>query len=464
MKLSKILIVDDEPLFRNQITRWLIAEQYNIEAAATGEEALQKIKKGNYNLILLDLKLTGIDGLTVLKQIHHDYPDICVIIYSAHLDAAIIKSALNDGAFDFFDKHINYELFRPRIDSALEHFDKTNERNYRKQEEIQKYSFNNIIGKSIRMQAVFQEIKKVAQSDSTVLILGESGTGKELIASAIHHNSLRANKDFIVVDCGAVMDSIIESELFGHEKGSFTGAIKRKLGKLERAKDGSVFIDEIGDLSVNLQMKLLRFLQERHFERVGGEEVIKVDVRVIAATNKDLEKLMNEGTFRDDLYFRLNVIPIKLPPLRERKEDIPLLVDHLIQKNNSKLKKNITEIKQDALDLLMEYHFPGNIRELENIIERAVLLSEKEFLSTENLPANLGNRHASSTSIYFSLPHTEAKAAFEKDYIEKVLKNHNGNISQAAAFANMDRTNLKDKMKKYGITRPKNGDKDSDDE
>lgn len=464
MQLLKILIVDDEVLFGNQISRWLESENYSVEIASSGEEALEKVKFRRYSVILLDLCMPGMGGFDVLKFLRRDYPEICIIVLTASADVETTKRALREGAADFFEKPVNFDLLLPRIDSIFERFKLQSESEFQKQEEIHKFSFNNIIGKSTKMQDVFQKIKKVAQSDSTVLILGESGTGKELIASAIHHNSLRADKNFIVVDCGAVADSIIESELFGHEKGSFTGAIKRKLGKLERANDGSVYLDEVGDLSSNLQIKLLRFLQERHFERIGGEEVIKVDVRVIVATNKVLEKSVQEGKFRPDLYYRLNVFPIQLPPLRERKEDIPLLIEQLIQKNNSKLKRNISGIKPDVLELLLKYHFPGNIRELENIIERAVLLAEKEFLTIENLPANLGNRQSNPTPVYFNLPHAEAKAAFEKNYIEKVLNDHKGNISHAAAFAGMDRTNFKDKMKKYGITRSNSGNKDGDDD
>lgn len=464
MNSSKILIVDDQQLFRSQIKRWLKSEEFNSEEAQNGIEALQKVGKGNYSVVLLDLKLPDMDGFEILKQIKQDYPDTCVIILTAYSDTEITKRALREGADDFFAKPINFELLLPKIESAVESFTLKREKNFRKQEEIQKYSFSNIIGKSAIMQEIYEKIKKVAQSDSTVLILGESGTGKELIAAAIHHNSLRADKDFVVFNCGAVVETLVESELFGHEKGSFTGAYRRKTGKVERAHKGSIFLDEIAELSPQVQVKFLRFLQERKFERVGGEEMLEVDVRVMSATNKDLEKLKNEGKFREDLYFRLNVFPIQLPPLRERKEDIPLLIDHLIQKNNLKLKKSITEIKQNALDLLMQYNFPGNIRELENIIERAVLLSENELIAIENLPANLGNRQSNATSVYFTLPHTQAKEAFEKDYIDQVLKNHKGNISRAAAFAGMDRTNFKDKMKKYGISRPRSGNKDADDE
>ncbi|MBN2093022.1 sigma-54-dependent Fis family transcriptional regulator [candidate division KSB1 bacterium] len=464
MQLLKILIVDDEVLFSKQISRWLESENYSIEIATSGEEALEKVKFRPYSLILLDLCMPGMGGFDVLKFLRRDYPEICVIVLTASADVETTKRALREGAADFFEKPVNFDLLLPRIESIFERFKLQSESEYQKQDEIHKYSFNNIIGKSTKMQDVFQKIKKVAQTDSTVLILGESGTGKELIASVIHYNSLRADKNFIVIDCDAIVDSIIESELFGYEKGAFTGATKRKLGKLERAKDGSVYLDEVGDLSSNLQTKLLRFLQERHFERVGGEEVIKVDVRVIVATNKVLEKSIQEGKFRQDLYYRLNVFPIQLPPLRERKEDIPLLVEHLIQKNNYKLKRNITGIKPDALELLLEYHYPGNIRELENIIERAVLLSEKEFLAIENLPSNLGNRQTKATSVYFTLPHTQAKEAFEKDYFEQVLKNHKGNISRACKFAGMDRTNFKDKMKKYGISRPKSGNQDVDED
>ncbi len=464
MKFSKILIVDDEKISREQIKRWLRTENYDSDEAENGENALTKVAKGNYSVVLLDVKLPDISGFDVLKQIKHHYPDTCVIIFTAYGDTEITKRALREGADDFFDKPIDYELLLPKIESAIENFKLRRDKITKKQEEIKQFSFENIIGQSPKMWDIFNKIKKVAQSDSTILILGESGTGKELIASAIHHNSLRADKKFVVFNCAAVVETIVSSDLFGHERGAFTDAHERKLGKLEHANNGTIFFDEIAELSQQVQTKFLRFLQERKFERLGGNETLEVDVRVLAATNKDLEKLMNEEKFRNDLYFRLNVFPIQLPPLRERKEDIPLLVEHIIQKSNSKLKRNILGIKEDALDFLMDYHFPGNIRELENIIERAVLLAEGEFLTIENLPSNLGNRQTKVTSIYFTLPHAQAKEAFEKDYIEQVLKNHNGNISQACKFAGMDRTNFKDKMKKYGISRPKSGNQDVDED
>jgi len=453
MKTSKVLIVDDEPETRVQITRWLHSEGYTTEEAASGEEALEKVKQTDFSVVLLDLKLPTMDGFEVLNQLHRDYPDTCVIILTAYPDTERTKRALREGAFDFFDKPIKFSSLLPRIEIAAERFNFAREGLYQREEEQRKYSFENIIGKNPKMREVFELVKKVAASDTTVLVRGESGTGKELIASAIHHNSLRADKPWIIADCGAMAEGVIESDLFGHERGAFTGALRRKIGKLERANGGSLFIDEIGDMTPKLQMKLLRFLQERTFERVGGEGLIETNVRIIVATHKDLEKVMEERQFREDLFYRISVFPIFLPPLRERIEDIPLLVDHFIKKFSMNLRKRVSQISSEALDILMKYKFPGNIRELENIIERAVILEDGTTLSAKSLPTDLGEFAAKKNIKLSELNFKQAKEEFEKWYVKEVLEKADCNISKAAKLASMDRGNFKEKMKKYLIKK-----------
>ena len=452
MPEAKILIVDDEPDIREQISRWFPKEEYLLDEATTGEEALEKVKQVDFSVILLDLKLPQMDGLSVLKQLRKDYPDTCVIILTAYGDAESTKKALQAGAFDFFDKPIKYRLLVPRIESAIERFNLTREKNYQTEEEQQKFSLEKIIGTSSKMAAMLERIQKVATTEAPVLILGESGTGKELIAKVIHYNSPRHNKTLMIADCSTITPSLIESELFGHEKGAFTGAIKRKKGKFERAHEGTLFIDEIGELDHPLQMKLLRFLQEGTLERVGGEEVIKVNARVLAATAVDLKKAIEAEKFRRDLYYRLNVVAIEIPPLRERKEDIPLLVDHFIKIYSRKNLKPIRSISKEAMRLLVNYDFRGNVRELENIIHRAVVLTDGEEIQPEVIGFDLLTAQQTGTTKYFDLSLKEFNDACERDYILYQLNKNNWHISHTAAAIGIDRSNLTLKMKKYGIT------------
>ncbi len=455
MKPSKILIVDDNHDTRSQITRWLLEENYESDEAESGEQALKKMCKQTYGIVLLDLKMPGMCGFEVLTQIRKNFPDTCVIILTAYGDSQKIKRARQQGAFDFMDKPIKFVSLLPRIEIAHEQFNLSREKQYQFEEQFEKYKFDNIIAKSEKMQEIFEQVKNVAAEDTTVLVTGENGTGKELIASALHHHSQRVNKPLIVADCGAMAENLIESELFGHEKGAFTGAVKRTKGKIERAHGGTLFIDEVGEMSQKLQVKLLRFLQNRTFERVGGEEVLQADVRIIAATNKDLEKAKEERQFRDDLFFRLNVFPIHLPPLRERREDIPLLTEYIISNVSKKLNKKIKKISTSTLEILMTYDFPGNVRELENIVERALILEKGDSLSVKSLPANLGQTKNQSDENLSDFAFKDAKNKFEKNYVQEVFQKANGNISQAAKMAGMDRTNFRQKMDKYGIRKQK---------
>ncbi len=452
MQSSKILIVDDEAEIRSQITRWLKSEDYETDEAISGEQALERIKTQTYSVILLDLRLPEMDGFKVLRHIRKDFPDTCVIILTAYPDTDSVKSALQAGAFDFFEKPIRFNTLLPRIESAIEKFNTTREQQYQAEEDQERYSLNKIVGNSCKVIQMKNQVMKVAKAEASVLILGESGTGKELVARAIHYHSLRCNKPLMIVDCSTIAPTLIESELFGHEKGAFTGAFKKKKGKLERANEGTLFIDEIGELDHPLQMKLLRFLQEGTIERVGGEEVIKVDARVLAATAVDLKKAIDAEKFRKDLYYRLNVVTIEIPPLRERKEDIPLLVEHFIKIYSRKNLKTIKSISPEAMRMLLNYDFRGNIRELENIIHRGVVLTDGEVIQPEGIGFDLLTSQQSGITKYFELPIREFSDACERDYLLSQLDKNNWHISNTAKAIGIDRSNLTLKMKRYGIT------------
>ncbi|MFX0069351.1 MAG: sigma-54 interaction domain-containing protein, partial [Candidatus Hodarchaeota archaeon] len=360
------------------------------------------------------------------------------------------------GAYDYITKPFDNEHLRMVVRKALKQISLTNENRYLKQQIKEAKDFQNIIGKSCKMQDVFEIADKVARTDTTVLLLGESGTGKELIARYIHYNSQRKNRVFIPVNCGALTETLLESELFGHEKGSFTGAISSKRGLIEIASGGTFFFDEIGDVSPVVQGKLLRVLQEREFMRVGGADTITADIRLIAATNKNLEKCLKEGTFREDLYYRLNVVSIRLPTLRERKDDIPLLAQFFLIRFSKKMRKNISEIPRDVLEVLMEYDWPGNVRELENVIERAVVLATKDtMVELSHLPDKLLEAHIDGGTLSPGRSYREAKQqaidSFNREFLERLLRISNGNISQAAKQAKMDSANFRRLMRKCGI-------------
>jgi len=453
MVSSKILIVDDELEVQSQLKRYLQAEKYETKEAATGEQALALLNDYNFDVILLDVKLPDVSGIDLLQQLHKNYPDTCVIIMTAFGNSEITKKALRAGAFDFFDKPLRFNTLLPRIDSAIERFLATRERVYFAEEEQRKYTFDNIIGNSAKMVETLNLIKKVANTDATVLILGESGTGKEQVAKAIHYNSHRRNNPWMIADCSTITSSLSESELFGHEKGAFTGAMKRKIGKFERASGGTLFIDEIGELDHPLQMKLLRFLQEGTIERVGGEELIHVDARVIAATAVDLKAAIEKKVFREDLFFRLNVVTINIPPLRDRIDDIPLLVDHFISAYSRKYRKQINSITTHALNLLKNYEFPGNVRELENISQRAIVHTDSNVIKPNAIIFDPINSNHKLFREYFDMPIRKYLVACEKDYLIHLLNKHDWHIINSAKDAEIDRTNLSLKMKKHGLSK-----------
>lgn len=455
---AKILIVDDEQGIREQVTRWLNYEGYKTEQAANAKEALALIRKMNFNVALLDLKLPDMDGFALLEKLHQEYPDICVIILTGFGNEDSPAKARVAGAFDFFAKPIHFESLIHRIDSAINQFRAERENYYNREEEKRQFQFENIIGQSEAMWRVLDLIQKIAATEETILIQGESGTGKELVAGAIHYNSLRRQNPLIIADCAGLSETLAESELFGHEKGAFTGAYARKIGKFERAHQTTLLVDEIGELSPHLQLKFLRFLQEKTFERLGGAEHIEVDVRIIAATNANLPETVNQNRFRQDLFHRLNRVVITVPPLRERRADVPLLVSHFIKKYNRRNAKSIKDISKPALDLLENYHYPGNVRELENIIASAILLEDGEVIKPETIRMRLVQPKANLQPDYRNLDYREAKRIFEKAYLTQLLEQAQGNISKAARMAQLDRTHLRNKMKELGMSARDNGD------
>jgi DNA-binding NtrC family response regulator len=382
---EKILVVDDDPALLETINDILMVRNYPVDTATSGEEAIAKANSTSYDLVVTDIMMSGMSGLILLQELKKLDPNIIVIVISAHGKLEVAIEATKLGAYDFIPKPFSDDEILLRINRALEFRRGAIERDLLQKKVEDKYSLNNIISRNPAMRALFDQVNEIAQTDATVIILGETGTGKELFANAIHYYSHRKNMPFISLHCAALSETLLESELFGHEKGAFTGAFKQKKGKFEIADGGTLFLDEVGDIPLSTQVKLLRILQEKEFERVGGTDIIKANIRIIAATHKNLLKAIKESTFREDFYYRLNVFPLNIPPLRERINDIPLLVDHFIKESNKKFNKNIESVSENIMKKLMDYHWPGNIRELENIIERAVLSTKDNVINNIQL-------------------------------------------------------------------------------
>ena len=383
--MGRILIADDHDALRRGLARALTAANHEVEEAPNGNQAIERLHDGHFDVVLSDLKMGGSDGLDVLRTTKTLHPSTAVILMTAFGSVHTAVEAMKSGAFDYVQKPFEIEEMEVKIEKALELKRLRHELDYLRNEQQETYDFEKIVGNSEALQRVLTVVKKVAKSNSTVLIHGETGTGKELIAGAIHHNSLRAARNFVKVNCAALQENLLESELFGHEKGAFTGADRQRIGRFEQADGGTLFLDEIGDMSPSTQAKILRVLQEHEFERLGGTRTIRVDVRLIAATNRDLPSMVAAGTFREDLYYRLNVVSIQTPPLRERKEDILALAMSFLRRYGNKLKKRLDGLDPEAQKLLMRYNWPGNIRELENAIERAALLAERAVVSADDL-------------------------------------------------------------------------------
>ncbi|MGE3843875.1 MAG: sigma-54-dependent transcriptional regulator, partial [Vicinamibacterales bacterium] len=394
--MGRILIADDHDSLRRGLARALAESGHDVEEASNGNLAIEKLHEGSFDVVVSDLKMGGADGLDVLRTTKALHPSSAVILMTAFGSVHTAVEAMRIGAFDYVPKPFEVEEMEVKIEKAIEHRRLKHEIDYLRHTQQDIYEFDRIVGSSSALKRVLDVVRKVARSNTTVLIRGETGTGKELIAGAIHHNSLRASRNFVKVNCAALQENLLESELFGHEKGAFTGADKQRVGRFEQADGGTLFLDEVGDMSANTQAKILRVLQEHEFERLGGTRTIRVDVRLIAATNRNLAAMVATGQFREDLYYRLNVVSIDMPPLRERKDDIPPLAQFFVQRFAGELKKRIEGLTPDALKLLMRFNWPGNIRELENALERAALLAEGRSITAQDL--HLGEQNTVTDS------------------------------------------------------------------
>ncbi|NLV23238.1 MAG: sigma-54-dependent Fis family transcriptional regulator [Deltaproteobacteria bacterium] len=452
----QILIVEDEAPNREALALLLKKAGYEIQVAATGEEAFERVNKTTFDIVISDLFLPGINGIEILKRVKKESPETHVIMITGNASAETAVEAMKEGAFDYITKPINFEKLKLLMAKALEKSLLVAENTYLRQQLRGKYRFENIIGTSLAMQNLFSRMEKVVNTDSTVLILGESGTGKELVAKALHFNGPRREKPFVAINCAAIPVDLLESELFGHVKGAFTGAIHDKAGKFEQANGGTIFLDEIGTMPLPLQTKLLRVLQEHEIERVGGNKKIHLNVRLISATNADLEKEVRLGNFREDLYYRLNVIPIHLPSLRERREDIALLAHHFLHKNCQELKRPKMTIAHEAMEALEDYPWPGNVREMENVMERAATLAEGNIIQVEDLPPQIGAGKTQTGWEFQEPPHLSPQgidlakhiSEIELHLIREALKLAGGVKSKAAALLGIKRTTLVEKLRR----------------
>jgi len=458
MAETKILVVDDDPKILERFDEFLSKEGYTVETAKNGEIALEMLDHDFYDVALIDLNMPKMDGMTLLQHMVDHHSDTVGIILTGYATIRNAVDAMKLGAADYLAKPAKMEEVLMVLQRALEFRDLKRENLALKKQLKKKYKFENFIGDSLPMNKVFRIIEKVADTDSTVLILGESGTGKELVARAVHYHSMRKDKPLIPVNCGAIPEELLESELFGHEKGAFTNAIRTRIGRFEMASGGTIFLDEVAEMSPHLQVKLLRILQEQEFERLGGTKTIKCDVRIIAATNKDPDKLVEDGSFREDLYYRLKVIPIYLPPLRERRTDIPLLAHHFLGNMAKSKRKKAMSITKEAMKALTNYDWPGNVRELENIIERMVILSEGDRIRVEDLPEKIAKRHVLDMDEEGFIPDeglslSNAVNDYERQLILHALEKSGWVKNRAAKLLKMNRTTLVEKIKKQGIEK-----------
>ncbi|MBI2608350.1 MAG: sigma-54-dependent Fis family transcriptional regulator [Deltaproteobacteria bacterium] len=459
MSLKKILIIDDESSCRIALGKFLTKENYDVKSVRKGEEALELFKNQHFDLVITDLKMPDVDGMEIVSFISKNFPETHSIVMTGFGSIESSIEALKRGAFHYITKPFRLEEIKNLVQKAIgeKELQKANQL-YRKELQAT-YQFENIIGESRKMKDVFELIEKVAVTDCTVLITGESGTGKELVVRAIHYNSLRSKKPLVTVNCGAIPESLLESELFGHMKGSFTGAISNREGRFETADKGTLFLDEIGSMPFALQVKLLRVLQTKSFDPVGGK-TRQVDVRIIAATNRDLEQAVNKNEFREDLFYRLNVIPIHIAPLRERKEDIPLLIDHFVKNFNKRNpNKKVSGISGEALRIMLDYDWPGNVRQLENIIERILILKEKGGILPKDLPLKMyqdqnGKKHFDVSIPEDGLDFNNMIDEFEENILRQALHQTKWNQNKAAKLLKLKRTTLIEKLKRKKISKP----------
>lgn len=456
--VNKVLLVDDELLALELISENLQKNGYLVDLASSGSEALDRAKRKSFDVMVTDLAMPGMSGLELLSHFQQNYPDTAVIVLTGFGSIETAVEAVKKGAFDYLTKPAN-------MDEILLALDRIQELKMLKAENVmlrsqlqERYQFENIVGRSVPMEALYKTVRRVAKADSTVLLIGESGTGKELIANAIHFSSDRRNKPFVPINCGAIPEELLESELFGHERGAFTGALKERKGRFELGHQGTVFLDEIGEMTPKLQVKLLRFLQERKFERVGGTRTMQVDVRILAATNKDLEKAVRDGEFREDLYYRINVIPIRIPPLRERDGDIPLLAQHFLKCHCSDKGIPPKKLSNSAMAALEGYEWPGNVRELENLMERLVILTEEDIIELSDLPDRVRQQQQPSRSLAYpsidgaGIDLKQILDDLESKLILEALRKANGVRAKAAQLLSLNRTTLVEKIKKKNLT------------
>ncbi|MGE5219753.1 MAG: sigma-54-dependent transcriptional regulator [Chloroflexota bacterium] len=461
MSIARLLVVDDDQNLLELAKTKLAAANYEVAVASDGEEALKLAKSGDFDLAIVDLRLADQDGMTVMESLHSLDPGMPVIILTGHASVEGAVEAMTRGAYTYLTKPFDPHELLLQVNRALDTFKLASENQRLRGLLREKYDFANIVAKSENMQRVLEAVSRIAKTDSTVYIHGESGTGKELIAKAIHLQSNRKDAPFIAINCAAIPETLLESELFGHEKGAFTGAVRSTKGLFTQANTGTLFLDEIGDMPLSVQVKLLRALEERQFYPVGGEKPVQVDVRIVVATKKDLVEEVKQGRFREDLFYRIHVIPIILPPLKERAEDIPYLVEHLLKKISSQMKKEVVGLAPKAMEKLMQHDWPGNVRELENTLEFAVTMTQQNVV-TEDLilqvkaPTNLASNGDSARSHFLPTRETqkslkEARAEFEKDYLIRVLELCGGKASRAAEVAGKYRADFYDLLKKHEI-------------
>ncbi len=450
---TRILVVDDEEIVRESLGGWLEKDGYTVAACPDGRSALDKLKGERWSIMVVDLKMPGMDGLQVLEEAKKLQPDIAVVIMTAYATVDTAVSAMKMGAYDYLVKPFDPEELSIMMQKIVSQQSLVRENAVLRQALKQEYRFRDLLSKSPAMQGVFELARTAAKSNSTILVLGESGTGKEVLARAIHAESLRADGPFVAVSCAALTETLLESELFGHEKGSFTGATARRKGKFEVASGGTLFLDEVGDIGQKLQLDLLRVLEDRKFHRVGGNEPIDVDVRIVAATNRDLKKAAHEGKFREDLFYRLNVIPIVIPPLRERREDIPLLVENFVERLSVEMKKRIDGVSTEAMNAIMAHDWPGNVRELRNILERGAVVATGPVIQLLDLGLPSKAEAPPKPGTLASLEEVERR------HVAAVLGHTGGNVSQSARILGIDRVTLYNKMRKWGLRR--DGEEDS---
>jgi DNA-binding NtrC family response regulator len=444
---TRILVVDDEEIVRESLGGWLEKDGYSVSSAPDGRSAVERLKAEKWNVLLVDLKMPGMDGLQVLEEARKLQPDAAAVIMTAYATVDTAVSAMKLGAFDYLVKPFDPEELSLMMQKIVTQQALVRENAVLRRALKKEHRFRDFVSKSPAMQKVFDLAQVAARSNSTILVLGESGSGKEVLARAIHAESQRAEGPFVAVSCAALTETLLESELFGHEKGAFTGAVARRKGKFEAAHGGTLFLDEVGDVSPKLQLDLLRVLEDRRFHRVGGTEPIDVDVRIIAATNRDLKKAVADGSFREELFYRLNVIPITLPPLRDRKEDIPLLVETFLERLGVEMKKPLEGISTEAMAALMSHDWPGNVRELRNVLERGAVVATGSIIQL----ADMGLTRSAGAPAAAREPGTLEE--MERRHIAEVLTHTGGNVSQAARVLGIDRVTLYNKMRKYQIRK-----------